>query len=484
MIHSQLTTRRTPFVQLLTEDQKDEVHRATLEVLRRTGVEVLDEQVRELLAKAGCWLDGERVRIPPHLIEWAVRTAPKRVVLCDRDGTSRMELEGRKGYYGTGSDTPFVIDAYSGERRNAVLADIENVATLVDALDGLDFLMCMGIASDVTESISDLHHFRAMVTHTVKPLVYTAWNRTNLEAIIAMAEAVAGGAQALRRSPFCALYSEPISPLTHARESCEKLLYIADKGLPVVYTPGMQIGGTAPVTVAGALVQANAEQLSGLLICQLIREGAPVICGGGILFMDMAKGLISYAAPEFMLAMTALSEMCHHYDLPIFSFAGCSDAKIFDEQAAAEGAMWMLLTALNGGNLIHDVGYLESGLTASYEMIVAMDEVIGHVKRFMDGIEISPETLAVEVIDRVGPMGHFLADDHTFERFRENWRPGLFDRATRAEWEEAGSFDLRLKARLRVQEIFEHHRAPQIEEGILAALDAVVERAEKAASVG
>jgi trimethylamine--corrinoid protein Co-methyltransferase len=478
MIQSQFTTRRTPYIKLLTEDQKAEVHRATLEVLRRTGVEVLDEQVREMLEQAGCWLDGERVRIPPHLIEWAVRTAPKRVVLCNRDGTPRMELEGRKGYYGTGSDTPFVIDAYTGERRSAVLEDIENVATLVDGLAELDFLMCMGIASDVTESISDLHHFRAMVTHTEKPLVYTAWNRANLEAIIGMAEAVAGGAEALRRNPFCALYSEPISPLTHARESCEKLLYIAGKGLPVVYTPGMQIGGTAPVTVAGALVQANAEQLSGLLICQLVRDGAPVICGGGILFMDMAQGLISYAAPEFMLAMTGLSEMCHYYDLPIFSFAGCSDAKIFDEQAAAEGAMWMLLTALNGGNLIHDVGYLESGLTASYEMIVAMDEVIGHVKRIMGGVEISSETMAVEVIDRVGPRGHYLADDHTFEHFRENWRPGLFDRATRAEWEEAGSFDLRLKARLRVQEILENHRAPEVDGEILAALDAMIEQAE------
>jgi trimethylamine:corrinoid methyltransferase-like protein len=117
------------------------------------------------------------------------------------------------------------------------------------------------------------------------------------------------------------------------------------------------------------------RQLSGLLICQLIREGAPVIGASGILYMDMSKGLISCAAHEFMLAMTAFSEMCHYYKLLIFSFAGCSDAKTFDQQAAAEGSLWMLVTALSGGNLIHDVGYVESGLTASYEMLVSMDEI-------------------------------------------------------------------------------------------------------------
>ncbi len=478
MINSNYVTQATPGMQVLSADQKTQVHQATLELLRRTGVQVRVAQVRELLAKAGCWMDGERVRIPSHLIEWAIRTAPHRVVLCDRNGNPAMHLEGRKGYYGTGSDTPFVIDAYTGERRQAVLADVANVARLVDALPHIDFLMCMGIASDVTESISDLYHFREMVSHTAKPIVYTAWNRRNLESIIEMAEAVAGGAEALRRSPFCALYSEPISPLTHAEDSCEKLLYIAGKGLPVVYTPGMMIGGSAPVTVAGALVQANAEQLSGLLICQLIREGAPMIGAGGILYMDMARGLISYAAPEFMLAMAALSEMCHFYGLPIFSFSGCSDSKLFDQQAAAEGSLWMLITALSGGNLIHDVGYIEGGLTTSYEMLVAMDEVAGLVKRFMRGVEINEETLALEVIDRVGPGGHFVAEEHTFRHFRQNWAPKLFDRATRGEWEAGGELTMGERATARVRAIFEQHTPSPLEPAARAKMDAVIRRAE------
>jgi trimethylamine--corrinoid protein Co-methyltransferase len=479
MINSNHVIQVTPGMQVLSDDQKAQVHQATLELLRRTGVRVVAPEVRELLDKAGCWLNGDRVRIPPHLIEWAIRTAPNRVVMCDRNGNAAMFLEGRKGYYGTGSDTPFVLDAYTGERRKAVLADVANVARLVDALPNIDFLMCMGIASNVTDTISDLYHFRAMVSNTVKPIVYTAWSRQNLEDIIEMAEAVAGGAEALRRSPFCALYSEPISPLTHARESCEKLLYIAGKGLPVVYTPGMQIGGTAPVTVAGALLQANAEQLSGLLICQLIREGAPVIGAGGILFMDMSQGRISYAAPEFMLAMSALSEMCHYYHLPIFSFAGCSDAKIFDQQAAAEGALSMLTTALSGGNLIHDVGYIESGLTASYEMLVGMDEIAGLVKRFMRGVEITEETLALEVIDGVGPGGHFVDQVHTYRHFRQNWFPRLLDRATRRGWETGGRLTLGDRAAARVRDILEHHEPAPLDEATAAELEAIIQRAEE-----
>jgi trimethylamine--corrinoid protein Co-methyltransferase len=387
-------------------------------------------------------------------------------------------LEGRKGYYGTGSDTPFVVDAYSGERRQTLLCDVANVARLVDALEHIDFLMCMGIASDVNETISDLYHFREMVQNTKKPIIYTAWNRTNLEDIVEMAEAVAGGVEALRRNPFMALYSEPISPLTHAKESCEKLLFLAGKGLPVVYTPAVMIGGTSPVTVAGSLVQANAEALSGLLIIQLIREGAPVIGAGGILYMDMARGLISYAAPEFMLGMTAFCEMYQYYKLPTFSFSGCSDSKTFDQQAAVEGALWMMITALGGGNLIHDVGYIESGMTASYQQLVSMNEVAGLVKRFMRGVEVNAETVALDVIGEVGPGGQFLDHAHTYQHFRSNWVPELFDRATREDWEAAGGLTMADKATSKVRKILETYRPEPLSEGVTKTLEAVIERAE------
>jgi len=226
-------------------------------------------------------------------------------------------------------------------------------------------------------------------------------------------------------------------------------------------------------------VQANAEQLSGLLIVQLIREGAPMIGAGGILFMDMSQGLISYAAPEFMLEMTAFSEMCHYYQIPIFSFTGCSDSKVFDQQAAAEGAIWMMITALGGGNLIHDVGYLEAGITTSYDMIVAMDEVAGLVKRFMEGIEINEETIALDVINRVGPGGHFVGEDHTYRHFRKNWAPKLFDRSSYESWKLAGSLTMEDRTNTKVREIFDTYHPAPLDKRISKKLDSVIEKTEK-----
>ena len=203
-----------------------------------------------------------------------------------------------------------------------------------------------------------------------------------------------------------------------------------------------------------------------------------MIGAGGILFMDMAKGLISYAAPEFMLAMTAFSEMYQYYKLPIFSFSGCSDSKTFDQQAAAEGALWMMITALGGGNLIHDVGYIESGMTASYEMLASMNEVAGLVKRFMRGVEVSAETLALDIIGQVGPGGHFLDHPHTYQHFRSNWVPELFDRAAREDWELEGQLTTADKATAKVLQILAAYQPEPLSEGITKALDAVIQRAE------
>ena len=478
MIRSNFKVNMTPQFRVLSDDQIEEIHLATLEVLRRTGVVVKEPEGRELLKKAGCWVDGERVRIPAHLIEWAIRMTPPRVVLCDRNGGPAMFLERNKVYYGTGSDTPNVVDPYTGERRPAVLADIENISKVVDFLPNISFLMCMGIASDVNGAISDIHHFDAMVNNSTKPIVFTAWDLNNLKDIIAMAEAVAGGAEALQRNPFLALYTEPISPLQHAVEAAQKLLWMAEKGLPVVYTPGLMTGASGPVTAAGGLVQGNAELLSGFLMAQLKREGTPLIYGGGVLSIDMRTALMSYASPEWMLNTCALTDMARYYRLPMFHFAGCTDSKTFDQQAALEGSLWMVLAALSGGNLVHDVGYIDNGLTASFQMLVTMDEVAGLVKRIMGGIEVSDETMAIDVIDEVGPAGHFLSTDHTYRHFKENWFPKLFDRSTYETWRTNGGTTLGERAAAKAQEILETHQPEALSDRVKAELKSIVQQAE------
>jgi trimethylamine--corrinoid protein Co-methyltransferase len=470
---------RIPRLKVLSNDELERIHLATLEVLRRTGIAVKEPKAVEIFRKAGCFVDGERVRIPAHLVEWALRATPPRVSMSDRNGNPAMFLEDNNVYFGTGSDTPHISDLQTKRRRPALLKDIENVAKVVDFLPELSFLMCSGIAGDVNPKVSDIYHFGAMVSHTEKPIVFTAWSLDNLKAIIRMAEAVAGGAKELRSSPFIALYTEPISPLTLAAESTQKLMFMAEKALPVVFTPGLLTGGTGPVTIAGGLVQANAEMLGGYVLAHSIREGMPFIYGGGVFPIDMATGLLRYAAPESLLATSALTDMARYYRLPMFSFAGCSDSNIYDEQAAIEGALWILLSSLNGGNLVHDVGYINNGLTTSYEQLVVSNEVISMVRRITGGFEINAETLALDLIHKVGPGGEYLTSEHTLKHFKENWSPRLFSRTSYERWQKEGKKDLAERANEKAKEILKTHTPRPLEDGLQAEIGKIIKTMDR-----
>jgi len=468
-----------PRLNILNEDQLELLHLSTLEVLRRTGIDVKEPGALEILKKGGCYVNGERVRIPEYLVEWALGCSPPRVCMCDRNGNPAMFLEDNYVYFGTGSDTPNVVDPFTGERRLAVINDIANVAKAIDYLDEMSFVMCSGIASDVNAKISDLYHFEAMVNNTEKPIVYTSWSLENLKAIVEMAETVAGGEEQLRNAPFMALYTEPISPLQLAEESTQKLMFLAEKSLPCVFTVGTITGGTGPVTIAGGIVQANAEMLAGYVLANLIREGMPFIYGGGVLPMDMATSLMSYASPEFMLTTSAITDLARYYRLPMFSFAGCSDASTYDQQASLESALWIMLSSLSGGNLVHDVGYINNGLTTSFEQLVVSNEVIGMVRRITGGFEINEETLALDLIDKVGPGGEYLTSEHTLKHFKENWFPELLCRKAYESWEKEGSKDLGTVANEKARHILENHVPKPLDDSIKSKLREIVESRNK-----
>jgi trimethylamine--corrinoid protein Co-methyltransferase len=478
-MQSDYTVLRTPQFRVLSDDQLEKIHLASLEILRRTGVEMLAEEARELLKSKGAHLVGTRVRIPAHLIEWAIRVAPSRVVLCDRDGNPALHLENNMCYYGTGSDTRYIIDPHSGERRVTFKRDVADMARIVDYLPNIDFVMSMGIASDVSGDISDLHHFDAMVSNTRKPIVFTTWSPHNLKDIVNMAESVAGGQEALRSKPFAALYAEPISPLVFESVGVEKVLYIADKGLPLVYKPAVLGGASGPITYAGQLALCNAEALTGLLLAQLKREGTPVVYGGGFTPLDMRTVVAAPCSPEHLILNTARAELANYYELPIFSYAGDSSSKVCDEQAAIEAAMSILVAALNGSNLVHDVGYLDSHLTSSFDQLVMCDEIISMVKRMMEGIQVDTENLALDLIDQVGPGGHFLAEDHTLRHFKQNWYPELMDRSKHESWLEKGGKRLGEVVNEKVREILATYEPDPLGDKVKAELATIIEEAEK-----
>ncbi|HSR29629.1 MAG TPA: trimethylamine methyltransferase family protein [Anaerolineae bacterium] len=458
-----------PQLTMLSREQCETIHRASLEILRRTGVRVYHDPALDLLRQTDAVItDGNLVHVPPGLVEWAVRQAPSRIGLCRR-GSSEVSvpLEGRSVNFGPGSDCPNYLDPNSGERRRFTVADVVACIHVVDALPELDFCMSMGIPSDLETANAYCQQFALMLEHTAKPIVFVCDDRDDCEAIAAMACAAAGGMDQLRLNPTLLLYSEPSTPLKHSDTATAKLLYMAEQALPIVHSPAPMMGGTAPVTMAGGLALGNAEVLSSLVLHQLKRPGAPFVYGSGLHHIDMKTTISVYGAPEFQLARVAVAEMGRFYSLPTWGYAGHSDSCAMDEQAAADAAFSVLVALLGGNNLVHDIGYLEAGLTTSPEMIVFTAELISMMLPFTAGMSLDVESLALEVIHQVGPGGDFLSERHTLKHFREMWQPTLFDRRRAEDWIAAGGPRLGERLRAKTLEIIHKHQPEPLHGGVL-----------------
>ena len=473
---SNYVTNSTVNFKVFTEQQCQELHSAALEILERVGVEMHSEKALEVAKKAGAYVEGNRVKFPASLVEKCIRSAPSRVVLCDREGNRKMKLEGNRFYFGPGPTTTYTIDPITGERKEAALEDTCRAARVMDALPNIDFLMDFGTIRDVEAKLMDVYAFEAMLNNSTKPIVHWAYNTENCQAMIDMATEVAGGLQSLQASPTFAIYTEPITPLVHEFDALDIAMLMAENNLPAIYTPAPQSGVTAPATLAGTMVISLCESLSGLVIHQSIREGAPFIMGGVITIMDMASTQITYGSPEFMLMAAGMSQMAHYYQIPMFSTAGCSDAKSCDGQHGIEISQNILMAAMSGGNLIHDVGYIESGMCTSLQSLVIADEVIGQVKRLVRGIEVNDESLALDVIANVGPGGNFMAQRHTFDNFKKEWFfPKLFNRRRHQDWDAEGRPDLAANAQKKLLNIIEKHQPKQLDEQVKSKVHEIVQ---------
>lgn len=478
------TLLNPPRLRVLIEDQKETLFLRVLEVLGRIGVQVDNDEGLELLSGAGARVGPKRrVCIPAHLVEDTLAAAPRQITVYDRLGQPAVHLEGRQVSFCSQVDSTYFFDPFEYEpnepldhnRRLCVRADARLGAVLCDALPHIDMVSFSSLYHDVPGWIAIRVGHKDTVANCTKPLMHGTGDFASLVAVAEMAAVVAGGWEALARRPYYVHYAEPFSPLTHTDEGVAKLLYCVEKGIPVIYTPMTLAGGSAPVTGAGNLVALMAESLSGLVMAQLKRRGAPVIFGGVPTLIDMSTTLVSYGAPEMSLWSAALAEMAQYLRLPVFSTAGCTDAVAFDQQAAAESALSCLMAALSGANLVHDVGFTEAANSASLELIAATDEFLGMVGTIMSGIEITPETLALEVMEQVGPGSSYLLEKHTVRHFRENWFPRLMSRGNYDQWAEAGSLSLGDRANRRVRQILHEHQPEPLPAEVVAELDEMEE---------
>jgi len=428
----------------LDEEACAHLHDATLTVLEKTGVEVQHEEALAQLAKAGARVDGTRVRMPRYLVDEAILSAPKEIVLDARggDGDTAGETEARslvlragETYYGTGSDCLYLHGPGTRDRRPVMLDDVEQMAVLQEKLPQIDFVMSMAHPSQVPSSYVDAAQFAAMLRGTRKPLLMVTPHAGNLDLMMEMAAACGGSAS-------WGIYAMPTPPLVHGSDSVDLLMGCARLGVPMAYATAILQGATAPASRAAFVIQGNAETLSGLVISQLARPGAPYVYGVSQGAMNLRTSSVLYVAPESYAVQQACADLAGYYKLPSFGYGGVSDSSILDEQWALEAGITLLANALAGVTLLHDLGYLASGTGSSYEAVVLMDDMVRWVKAYLAGVSADEAAEAVEEIDAVGPAATHLGRKFTRHHYRD-WLAGdLLDQQPYDAWEAAGASTL------------------------------------------
>jgi len=422
---------RTPQFRLLSDNQLEELHLAAVHILEKTGVSIECQEAIDLLAEAGADVSNpKRVRIPSHLVEQALRTVPKSVTLYTREGEPAIVLNGMTGsHFGAWTDSPDYLDPYTKQRRACYVKDIADTARLVDALPNMEWMSSAGSNSTLPGVVAEKVAFLQAVLNSSKPVSGGGSTVSTLKELLKICSMIAGGEKEFQAKPFFIVSSEPVSPLVQGKDAIERSLLCAEKGIPNKAFSIPAAGVSSPATFSGTLAIGIAEWLSHLVIVQLKKPGAPFIFGSIPTIMDMKTMIISYGAPELSFLVAAMTEISHYYKLPIYGTAGCIDTDAIGVQTGIEITYQILLTALTGADMVHDVGLSSHGKMVFPELIVLADEVIDMIKVGMGGLEINDETLPLDLIERVGPGGDYLSESHTLKHFRKFWVPTIFNRS-------------------------------------------------------
>jgi trimethylamine--corrinoid protein Co-methyltransferase len=469
-------------LRFLKKKQIRKIYSGSLEILGSIGMKSASDEILNVFANAGADVDIKTkiVKIPEHLVEDALRKAPSKVIIHGRHSERAIVLEDQRVYFGFGgTPTPYILDVETGKWRKPGKKDVADATRLGDAIPNMDFIMSIAGAYDVPYEVEYLHGWDAILNNTVKPIVFAAPGAFNMRQVLEMGAAISGGEAELRKKPPFGVYTEMPSPLMFDISS-ENILEAAPTGVPIIMGQMPMLGATAPVTIAGAAVLSNAENLAALTLAQLANPGSPFVLCAYVTLMDPRTGRCAYGSPEFALGNIVNAELACYYDLPSFGWGGCSDSKIPDAQAGAEVMMNALTAALSGTNLIHDCGYLAGGSIGSMEMAIICEEVVGMVKRIVRGFEVNDETLAIDVIKSVGPGKHFLTNLHTLKHLeKEVYITKLFDRSSEVRWIKTGRKKVRTVAKERVKRILAEHEAKSLPPEVQEKIRGIIRDAEE-----
>ncbi len=432
------------YYKTFSKDDIREIHEASLKVLEEVGFEIGYAPALDLLEEKGARVDRDkkRVYLNRQLISHCIKQAPSEFTFYGREREMDIVLGGTRVHFGTGGTALNVLDLERKKRKSSA-RDIADIASLVEKLEYLDFFIIPVYPHDAPQDKVDINRFFPAFCHTSKPVMGGVYSLDGLREVVEIAAEIAGGMDKLRQEPFLGFITSIASPLKIDDRYIQMMMEVAAMGLPLATSTAPTGGATAPITLAGTLVQQNAEALMGVVISQLVNPGTPVLYSAVPSVMDLKTMAFLMGSVESGLMNAAVSQMAYYYRIPSYITVGTSDSKVPDAQASYESATSCLLAALAGGNFIHEAaGLLEGAMTASYAQYIIDNDIIGACLRALRGVEINKDTLATEVIASVGPGGSFIKESHTMKYMRtEVFFPKVSDRGSYQAWQKAGSKD-------------------------------------------
>lgn len=465
----------------LTEAQVEVVIEKALEILEDIGLEA-NEELCQFFAEKGAKVEGGIVKLPRKMVIEAINATPSHIDVYDRKGNKTIDLGGTNSYYGMGPTNPLFCDFETGERRRAVVADTGRAAKVADALPEFDFLMSLADVVDKPSELNDLFTVRAMLENSYKPICGLPLNVTTLKEVAELVAVAQGGWDNYHAKPsFVLLNGETSTPLrTERAENTEKMFYAADKGIPQTNISFIQLGSTAPVTLASAIELGIAENLFLLTVVETYKPGAPAFCSLISGTFDMQTTRTCYGTPEHCLCEAAGGDVFHYLDIATLGTGGAVSSKFVDEQLAIEQSMTILMSGLDGGNLIHNVGFMEDGLVSHLDSLTMANEIMGYARRIKRGITFDEETTSLETIREVGHGGEFVTCDQTLDCFRDEvWYPDLIDRGSYSKWLTGDKTTFHERLHAKTANILATHPDVEFPPEVVAQMDAICDAALK-----
>jgi len=468
-------------LKVLSAEELDQIHTASLTILETTGVRFDDLATVNLLVRSGA-LQGPTkgtVTFPSHIVEEALQKVPDKFIYGARNPSYDLVMDGTRPYAHSLGGNSSIVDLDSGEVRPSTMRDVQETTRLIDGLENLHSVGDFVWAMDAPHEMVVLHTIHGIMMNTEKFVWGFALRKEEVDYLVRMWECIAGGTEELRKRPLFSIYVSPTSPLTYAKDVCQVIVRAAEFGVSIDFVPCPILGATAPITLAGGLVQQNVEWLAGLVLAQTVHPGLQVQYSARVLPMDMRSGRSLWGPVEVGLASVALVQIAHHYGVPADVYGISSDvSKCLDIQAGLESMMNGLLPALAGADGLSGAGGWEAA--SSYERLVIDNEIFGLIFRALEGIQIDNERLAVEIIQKVGPMGNFLSETHTLKYLKagEVRQSELFDRSRR-ESARLGESQIRKIAKERAKAILKEHTVEPVDHDVAKDVEKILKEAQR-----